>query len=283
MKHILFSCILVVITLSSFAQKSNFLKRKGTWYLSWGYNRSTYANSDIHFVGPNYDFTLEKVVAKDFPTPLSEFGTYVNPSLLSIPQFNFHAGYFINDKWAISIGWDHMKYVMVNDQLSSITGNIGAQVSNPTIDVNPSYVGTYNHSPFTINSTDFLTFEHTDGFNYASIEAENYQPIWKGKKKSLQLDWMNGFGAGLIVPRSDVRLFKVGANHFWNVAGAGASVKTGLRLNFSKLLYFEAVVKAGTTRLWDIRTTGRKVDHAEQSISYVEGYGALGFTIGSVK
>ncbi len=268
---------------SSFAQSTNFLNRKGTWYFSWGYNRSSYANSDIHFVGPNYDFTLANVVAKDFPTPFSEIKTYFDPGLLSIPQFNFHLGYFINDKWAVSIGWDHMKYVMVNNQPSTISGFINAQVSNPAIEVNPNYVGTFQNTPFTINSTDFLTFEHTDGFNYASVEVENYHPIWKGRKKSLQLDWLNGVGLGLIVPRSDVRLFTVGANHFWNVAGAGGSVKTGLRLNFSKLLYFEAVAKVGTTCLWDIRTTGRKVDHAEQSISYIEGYGALGFTFGSVK
>lgn len=283
MKKVIYSILLVVCSFVGFGQKSIFLQRKGSWYFSWGYNRSTYANSDIHFVGPGYDFTLDKVIAKDFPTPFSEIKTYFDPALLSIPQFNFHVGYFLSDKWALSVGWDHMKYVMVNDQASTISGYINAQVSNPAISVNPAYVASYDKKPFTINSKDFLTFEHTDGFNYASVELENYAPIWKGKKKHLQLDWMNGFGGGLIVPRSDVRLFTVGANHFWNVAGAGASVKTGLRLNFSKLLYFEAVAKAGTTRLWDIRTTGRSVDHAEQSITYLEGYGALGFTFGNVK
>lgn len=281
-KTILFFAFLIV-SYSSFTQQSPFLKRKGSWYFSWGYNRSTYANSDIHFVGPGYDFTLAKVTAKDFPTPFSEIKTYFDPGLLSIPQFNFHVGYFITDKWALSIGWDHMKYVMENDQASTISGFINAQVSNPTINVNPNYVGSFQNKPFTIQSKDFLTFEHTDGFNYASFEIEHYQPIYKGVKKSVQLDWMNGFGGGLIVPRSDVRLFTVGANHYWNVAGAGASVKTGLRLNFSKLLYFEAVAKAGSTRLWNIQTTGRSEDHAEQTITYLEGYGALGFTFGSVK
>jgi len=280
MKHLIFLLLLSPCCFNLKAQKTNSSLKKGQFYFSWGYNRSTYANSDIHFEGPGYDFTLANVVAKDFPTPISEIKTYLNPSLLSIPQFNFHVGYFFKDNWAVSIGWDHMKYVMVNDQLSSITGSISGQVSSPAITVNPNYAGTYQNQAFTINSKDFLTFEHTDGFNYASVEIENYHTIWSSKKKNSKLDWVNGLGAGLVVPRSDVRLFTVGANHFWNVAGAGASIKTGLRWQFSKKVYFEGIAKAGSTNLWKIQTTGRAVDKASQKISYLEAYGALGFYFG---
>ena len=278
MKLIVLSSLLL-LNLTVFAQSS--LSRKGTFFGEWGYNRSAYLNSAIQFIGPGYDFTLSNVSAKDAPTPLSEFNKYVNPALFSIPQFNFHVGYFVKENLSISVGWDHMKYVMVNNQTAPITGFISSSVSLPAQAVNPTYVGTFDHQNMQVSSADFLTFEHTDGFNYASVELEHYKPIWSYGNQSL--DWVNGAGVGLVVPRSDVRLFSLGKNHFWNVAGAGASLKTGLRMNFSKRIFFEAMVKTGYTRLWDIRTTGRSVDHAEQAILFGEFSGSLGICFGGRK
>jgi hypothetical protein len=272
--------IFLVFSFCTFAQTNPKIHKKGSFYVHWGYNRSTYANSDILFKGPGYDFVLSKVQATDMPTPFDGFTTYFNPSLFSIPQFNFHGGYFLKDNLSISIGWDHMKYVMVSDQDSHISGYISSQVSSPQFAVNPNYAKQYAaNSPFKINSEDFLQFEHTDGFNFASVELEHYKKLWSAQKGFFQLDWINGVGVGLMVPRSDVRLFKIGKNNLWNIAGAGASLKTGLRLNLTKLLFFETTVKGGYTNLWDIRTTGRSVDHAEQAIWYGEVYGALGFNI----
>ena len=33
------------------------VSNKGKFFAHWGYNFSSYAKSDIHFKGPNYDFT----------------------------------------------------------------------------------------------------------------------------------------------------------------------------------------------------------------------------------
>lgn len=275
-----FLLLFLVFSLTGFGQTNSKIHKKGSFYVHWGYNRSNYANSDIKFVGPGYDFTLSQVKATDAPTAFDGFTTYFNPSLFSIPQFNFHGGYFLKDNLSISIGWDHMKYVMVPDQDSHISGYISAQVSSPAFVVNPAYVKQFSpNTPFKINSEDFLQFEHTDGFNYASVELEHYQQLWRSKKGSFQLDWINGAGVGVMVPRSDVRLFTIGKNNLWNVAGAGASVKTGLRINLTKLLFLETTIKGGYTNLWDIRTTGRSVDHAEQAVWFGEFYGALGFNI----
>ncbi|MHA8053058.1 hypothetical protein [Aquirufa sp. Wall-65K1] len=279
-KYILFFLFFIPFFASS---QTDYLHRKGTYFVFWGYNRSAYPTSDIRFQGPGYDFTLEAVKASDAPTQFDGFQTYFNPSLFSIPQFNLHGGYFFHDNWSISLGWDHMKYVVTPDQESHITGQIQAQVSNPQIEVNPAYVGQYQHSPFVIQSKDFLQYEHTDGYNYAALEIENYQPIWKKAKSKLQLDWIKGLGIGAVIPRSDVRLFTVGTNNFWNLAGAGVSAKTGLRLNLTKLLFFETTFKGGYTNLWDVHTTGRSVDHASQTIWFGEFYAALGFSIGKAK
>ena len=130
-----------------------------------------------------------------------------------------------------------------------------------------------------LNPEKFVHLEHTDGYNYASIELEHYNPVYQSPKSRFAIDWMQGVGIGALVPRSDVHVFGVGQNNFWNLAGGGASVKTGLKFNLTKLVFFETTFKTGATKLWDIRTTGRSVDHAEQAIYFVEFYGALGFTI----
>jgi len=276
MKKALFIALFSLFSLTSFSRQTN---KKGSYYITWGYNRSSYANSDIRFVGPGYDFTLLNAKALDFPTPIRDFKTYVNPELLSIPQFNFHAGYFIKDNLSISIGWDHMKYVVTDDQIVRVTGFINPQTSTPAITVNPAYVGTFNQTPLELDPDEFVHLEHTDGYNYASIEIEHYKSLFQSKKSRFAIDWIRGVGIGALVPRSDVHVFGVGKNNFWNLAGGGASLKTGLKFNFSKLLFFETTIKTGATKLWDIRTTGRSVDHAEQAIYFMEFYGALGFTI----
>ena len=269
-----------LISLASFGQN---LKRKGTYFVYWGYNRSAYPTSDIRFKGPGYDFTLANVAASDAPTPFDGFETYFNPSLFSIPQFNFHGGYFLKDNLSFSLGWDHMKYVVNDYQPTQITGSISGQVSSPAIPVNPAYVGNFSNASIVINPTDFVDYEHTDGFNYAALEIDHYKPLWRAKAGKIQLDWVNGIGIGVVVPRSDVRLFRVGQNNFWNLAGAGASLRTGLRLNLTRLLFFQTDLKGGYTNLWDVHTTGRSVDNASQAIWFGEFTGALGFTIGKAK
>lgn len=272
--------LILFISITAFGQS---IPRKGKYFVYWGYNRSAYPTSDISFKGPGYNFTLNKVTASDAPTAFDGFETYFNPSLFSIPQFNLHAGVFIKDNLSLSIGWDHMKYVVDDYQNSHITGNILGQVSNPGITVNPKYVGNFSNAPVVINPIDFVDYEHTDGFNYAAIELDHYTNLWQAKKNHMQLEWINGVGIGVVVPRSDVRLFTVGQNNFWNLAGAGASIKTGLRLNLTKQLFFETSLKGGYTDLWDVHTTGRSVDQASQAIWFGEWFWALGFNFGKAK
>jgi len=65
----------------SFLTQAQQEGRKGSYFAFWGYNRSDYPTSDIHFTGPGYDFTLHDVVAADAPTPFDGFKTYFNPNL----------------------------------------------------------------------------------------------------------------------------------------------------------------------------------------------------------
>lgn len=259
---------------SIFKVQARDYSRQGKWYAHWGYNVSGYAKSDINFNGKGYNFTLKDVVARDRPTPLS--ATYIDPTRISIPQFNFHFGYFIKDNYSISLGWDHMKYVVDVPQQVKISGYIDATISEPAIPTG-AYAGTYDNDDFTIQP-DFLTFEHTDGFNYASVEVERYDDAWKAKKGKMYLTMETGLGIGAVIPRTDVRLLEVGQNNFWNVAGWGISAKAGAKLFFNQHLFFQGSLKAGYTDLSNIRTTGRNdFDKAKQRITFLQNYWVLGY------
>lgn len=249
---------------------------KGKFYVHWGYNFTRFAKSDIHFTGPNYDFTLKSVAAKDRPTKVDL--TYINPLELTIPQFNFHFGYYIKDNYTISIGWDHMKYVAQIPQTVKIDGYIGTTISDPAIPTG-AYAGTYHNQDLLVKS-DMLLFEHTDGYNYVSAEVERYDDTWVAKNKRQSFNIETGAGAGFLIPRTDAHLFGVGNNHFWNFAGYGVTAKVGGRFFFNRHLYFQGNLKGGWSNLTKIHTTGRNsLDNAQQKISFLENYYVLGYRI----
>jgi hypothetical protein len=279
LRKILTLLIINFIGFNAVAQEKRKFSRKGEFFGNWGYNRSEYSKSDIFFKGKGYEFTLHDVVATDRPTPFKA-EIYFDITELTIPQYNLRFGYFFNDHWSISIGSDHMKYIMVDDQLASITGHISAQVSDPVINVNPAYVGDYNHTPFVINSHDFLIYEHSDGFNYAHVELDRYDRLWQAKNNVQGIDWLVGLGIGPLVPRTDAHLFTVGNNHDFKIAGYGISLKTGLRFDISRRFYLQTDLKCGFSRLNNVTTTGRSSDYAQQSIWFGEFYGVLGYKFG---
>jgi hypothetical protein len=169
-----------------------------------------------------------------------------------------------------------MKYVIDIPQEVKITGTIQSQISSPAIETN-TYAGTYNNQAIVL-TPEFLTFEHTDGFNYASTDIERNDELWVSKSGKRYLTMETGLGAGLLIPRSDVRLFKVGENNYWNLAGWGISIKAGLKYSFSKHIYAQTSLKTGYTDLSHIHTTGRNsIDGASQHINFLENYWVFGF------
>src|SRR5687768_12681951 len=107
--------------------------KKGKLYLLWGYNRDWYARSDIHFHNkdgdPNqfnnkgiYDFTIYNVSAHDRPG----FDQITDVINITIPQYNFRIGYFLNDKHdhGIELNFDHAKYIVDDWQTARIKGQV---------------------------------------------------------------------------------------------------------------------------------------------------------------
>jgi len=232
--------------------------QKGNLYFYWGWNSSAYSKSDITFTGQDYDFTLKDVKAKDRQ---SKFGLdpYFNPLKISIPQYNFRVGYFISDNWDISIGMDHMKYVVVQDQVVKITGDIA---NSQTV-----HDGTYANDDKVI-STDFLKFEHTDGLNYFNVSIRRSDEVLaRGKFKLFVTE---GLEAGVLMPKTNTTLLGNERYDEFHVSGYGFSTVVGLKVAFLEKFFVQSEFKGGYMNMPDIRTTKDKADRASQRFFFTQ-------------
>jgi len=242
---------------------------KGKFYIFWGGNRETYSKSDITFSGNGYNFTLNDVTAHD--KPKGWHVDYINPGRMTIPQTNLRIGYFINDHYNISIGVDHMKYVMYQDRVVNYTGNY----------LNPGTYGEAIAPNQVLLTEDFLTFEHTDGLNYVNTEFSRVDDIssklfktWNSDK--IQINLTEGLGIGLLYPKTNAKVLGKERHDDFHVSGFGTSAKVGLNFTFFKHFFIETELKGGYINMNDIRTTHDPVDSASQHFWFFQRIIAFG-------
>lgn len=265
--HLCITFLLVLTAQPIFSQTPHIATQtKGKFYLYWGYNRSIFTKSNIHVHGPQYDFTVYDVVAKDHAENPSL--VYLNPGLFTIPQFNIRAGYFITKRWAVSLGYDHMKYVMQNGQKAKVSGIISSEAS-------AKYGGFYLKKEMVI-SEDFLKFEHTDGLNVVTVDVEHYLPLWTSKNQKWKLDATIGTGGIWVIPRSDVRVFGKGLNNEFHMAGYTWTGKGGFRINGFKRFFFQVESRGGYISLPSVLVANSAPERIDHYFSFLEFNAVLG-------
>jgi hypothetical protein len=233
------------------------------WSFSWGWNREHYSSSDIHFQGAGHDFTLANVQANDRQSDLTLaniFQTYLNPLRITIPQTNVRLAYQYAENTAIAINLDHMKYVMATDQVVGISGAINGVAQSGT----------------QVLSTNFLTYEHTDGLNVLSVEWEKQKPVTVfGFAPNSRVFGL--VGAGIVVPKSNVELGVMGRarNDEFHLAGYSAHLGAGFETDFLKRFFVRTTAKMGYVDLPDVWTSAQK-DKASQTFDYKELILAMG-------
>jgi len=274
-----FIAILLLITTLSFSQeieidsleiKPNYndvQHNKNRMFIFWGWNRSNFSNSDIYFKGTDYNFTLYDVKANDKPHPLSV--DYINPTTITIPQTNFRIGYFFHDHYNVTLGVDHMKYVMENDLDVRISGDINT---------GGEFDGVYNNDVINLEE-DFLTFEHTDGLNYINVEVNRFDTVdnWIGfKVKNIDINLEEGIGVGMLYPKTNTKLLGKERYDEFHLSGWGMNAHAGLNVTFFKYFFIQYTFKAGYMNMQDIRTTNSTTDVASQHFTFIENMFVFG-------
>ena len=244
--------------------------KKGAMFVYWGWNRAGFSDSDIRFKGNNYDFTLQNVVAHDRPSELS--WAYIDPGQISKPQFNFRVGYFLKDNLALVVGTDHMKYVMDQNQTVDFKGNIS----------DPKYAAMVQNGQVNLQDEQFLTFEHTDGLNYVNAGIEKYNKILNNNK--FDIYWAYGGGAGVLFPKSNIKLFGNERSDRFHVAGFGLDARANINFVFWKHLMARVEGKFGYINMPDIKTTlNNKPDKASQDFVFYQVNFGIGYTFNTRK
>jgi hypothetical protein len=247
--------------------------KKLRFYTYWGWNRDWYSDSDIHFKGSDYDFTLNDVQAKDRQSPV-DVTTYANPTTLTIPQTNFRLGFYLNNHWDVSFGVEHMKYVMVQDQFVTINGVINGMESD--------FNGEYIDKPIQL-TTDFLKFEHTDGLNYINFELRRSDVMLEFCKHNPERFFVSvteGLGAGALLPRTNTTLLGNARYDEFHLSGFGFNAVIGLNVTLWEHFFVQGEAVAGYINMPDIRTTQSKSDMASQHFTFFESKFVFGFRFG---
>lgn len=265
---LLLTHIFLIFATTSKAQNTKTINKKGTAYISWGYNRESYSNSDIHFKNTttdNYDFVLVNAAAHDKP----EFNEGLNNFLktdLTIPQYNFHIGYLFNTKrnLGIELSWDHLKYV-VNDNANM---HIKGQIRGNEIDKD------------TFVTPDFIHLQHTNGNNYLMLNLVKTYPLFKNKYCTI--DMLGKIGAGPLVSYTISTILGSHDSGRFRVHGyvVGSSIAT--RINFLKYLFLQPSFQYAFA---DYLSTEMGQDRVGRAVHYFTSYtfmleGGFKFDIG---
>jgi hypothetical protein len=238
-----------------------------------GYNREVYTKSTLHFQNtggdPNmmneygiYDFRIYNAVAHDKP----DFDQLYDVINITIPQFNGRIGYYFNNRkdWGIEMNYDHAKYVVTDGQTVHIKGNI---------------LGTYVDKDTTLMRDEFH-FEHTDGANFWMLNAIKRWKIFTSKNEKHNIGLVVKPGIGVVVPRTDVTIFRERLNNNWKIAGAIAGVETGVRAELWKHLVIELTGKATYADYINCLVHGKGHGNVQHSFGALQGIFTMGYQFG---
>lgn len=250
--RLLYILFLLLFFSPSGESQTTILKKKGNsnrhrFYFFWGWNRGYFTDSDIHFSGNGYNFELKNVVAKDRQTPFA-WNVYFHPEKITIPQTNYGFGYWLRDNYLLTFGVDHMKYVVQQNQTTTIDGSISIQ---------NKYDGEYQNEPIVIQP-DFLKMEHTDGLNYLTVglnRTNNLLKTFSGLTGKLELIARAGAGVGVLIPRTDVTVLNQETRNKYHLSGFGISANAGLQIVLFKNYFISGNLKGGYINLNNILTS----------------------------
>jgi hypothetical protein len=221
-------------------------KKKHFIYVTWGYNRGFHSKSDATFKTASGTFTIHDAVGHDRPStdPL----TYINPTTWSVPQYNLKVGYEVNENWDIVAGMDHMKWVFQNDRKYEITGDYNKTLFVPHPNGNPDDLQALTFAQAkAAGDARWLSFDHTNGYNYAHLGAVYKKELWRSKNERFSLGVGGGAGAGLMIPQTSVRFHQdrpwnwEAVDNNFHIAGYGGHADAHLRLGVGNFFLQPAV------------------------------------------
>lgn len=216
----------LLISFSASAQEPQISTGKGSIYLTWGYHRDAYSRSTIKFKDSqtdDYDFKFYNAKAKD-QVDMSNF--FRTP--LTVPQYVINLGYISRKNgWGFEVSWDHLKYVVRDDQVMHMKGMIREEYFDKD----------------TLVTRDFVHFEHTNGNNYAMVSAVKQTTLLTSRDGNHQLNTLFKAGGGILFPKTDSYIMGKHNDGPFQFSGYVVGISTNLRYVIYKYFYLETSLK----------------------------------------
>jgi hypothetical protein len=127
---------------------------------------------------------------------------------------------------------------------------------------------------------ELLTFEHTDGLNYINAEIEKYLSISSPAANICKVSLMAGTGAGVLLPKTNVKLLDYERNDRFHLSGWGIHAKAGLEVLFFRHLMLRTEGKLGYINMPDIILHKKGIKgRGRQNFFFAEAIAAVGYTV----
>ena len=149
---------------------------------------------------------------------------FYGPTRLTVPQYDLKMGYYFNDKHdlGIELGWNHLKYVVTDNQIIHVRGEIRGHYLDKDTLVTPS----------------FVHLQHTNGNNYLILSLVKRQVLWLNP--NFQLSTIAKVGAG---PMMSYTISSILGNYdpgYFHYHGMVFAAELGVRVAFLKYFFIES-------------------------------------------
>ncbi len=272
-RKLLFIFLLALIVNPADAQIRKHQRKRstnaGTLFFYWGYNRTAYTPSTIHFIGSDYDFTLKGVQATD-RQPKFGANLYLNPVNITIPQYNFRIGYYFTEKWALSVGVDHFNYVMRHDREVTLDGHFDMTADS-------IWDGNYNQESVLVDPNHFH-YEHSGALNYLRIELmRSFDLLELGDRRQFAITGNVGLNLGPMLTTTNFLFSNEQTNRSTALSGYGIGANASARLEFFKHVFIQAEGGLAFAHLPGVKTRPNdRNQRAKQAFGLASGNVSLG-------
>lgn len=246
----------LILSTSSFGQKTDYVGQKGQVYLSWGYNKEWYTQSNIHVRQESLgnDYVFRNVIGKDKPG-WNEKSIFKQP--ISIPQYNYRLGYWFKDDWAIEINFDHTKYQVEQQQLLHLEGKMNF------LPVDSYMINRGNLKWQLNNGANFFLFNLVHRYQIPRLRYKNFNTslLLKG-------------GIGFMTPHVENTILGQSNNKGFQFGGWDIGVEAALRFTFFRYAYLEFCNKAVYARYSNLKIYEGKARQAFGCYEMIANIGA---------
>ncbi len=231
---------------SHVSSQTTHFRRKGEFYLSWGYNTEWYTPSKINIVQPELgnDYAFRRVKGNDRPG----WDKKLLSVPITIPQYSYRIGYMFNDKQdlGVEINFDHTKFIFSDGPV-----NIKGTLNNKSVD-----------STVNFNSANGFYYYLNNGANFLLFNVVKRWHWYSGKNDQVKMDILGKAGIGPVIPHVENSFFGKANEPGFQIGGWNMGTELAVRSTFYQHIYLEFAGKLDYARYSGLDIYKGEASHA---------------------